>query len=107
MKILLAAMLVVGATVAKASPAAAYVVAVTTSVPASVIADDADLKDALKTAVDDVLAHAIAFRPTFVRVQATNVVRGRLYIMLLIGDREGEEAMSLLTADPVTRGIPQ
>ena len=107
MKILLAAMLMVGATVACANPTDAYVVAVTTSVPASVIADDTDLKDALKKAVDDVLAHAIAFHPTFVRVQATNVIRGRLYIMFLIGDREGEEAMSRLTADPETKGVPQ
>jgi hypothetical protein len=106
-KILLAAMLMVGATVACANPADAYVVAVTTSVPASVIADDTDLKDALKKAVDDVLAHAIAFHPTFVRVQATNIIRGRLYIMLLIGDREGEEAMSRLTPDPETKGVPQ
>jgi hypothetical protein len=107
MKILLAVMLMVGATVAFARPTAAYVVAVTTSVPASVVADDTDLKDALKTAVDDVLSHAIAFRPTFVRVQAANIVRGRLYIMLLIGDSEGEEAMSLLTGDPETGRVSQ
>jgi hypothetical protein len=106
-KILTAAMLIVAVMLTSARPAAAYVVAVATSVPASVVADDTDLKDALKAAVDDVLARAIAFHPTFVRVQAANIVGGRLYIMLLIGDREGEEAMSLLTGEPGTKAVPE
>lgn len=102
MKRWLAAMLVVVATVAFAGPAAAYVVAVTTTVPASTVANDTDFNDALRKAIDDVLSHAIAFRPAFVRVQAANLVGGRLYIMLLIADREGEDAMNELAADPQT-----
>lgn len=100
MKILVAAALVVVAALAYAGPAAAFVVAVTTTVPASTVANDTDFKDALAKAIDDVLTHAIAFRPAFVRVQATNLVGGRLYIMLLIADREGEDAMNQVASDP-------
>jgi|SoiMetStandDraft_2_1073263.scaffolds.fasta_scaffold02216_2 hypothetical protein len=99
MKILWVTVLILSATLGLAHPAAAYVVAVTTSISASTLADDTDLAEALEAAVDDVVAHAIAFRPAFVTVQATNLAGGRLYIMLLIGDRDGEEAIHTLAAD--------
>ena len=104
---LLAAALVLCATLALANPAAAYVVAVTTSVPASTMADDADLAEAVAAAVDDVLTHVIAFRPAFVRVQAANLAGGRLYITLLIGDRDGDAAMNKLAADPEPERVLQ
>jgi hypothetical protein len=47
-----------------ASPATAHVVEVTTSIPVTTAADDAQLKDALESAINDVLHHAIAFTPT-------------------------------------------
>ena len=75
------------AIVAVANPASAYVVAITTSIPAKSVADDADLKAALLSAIDDVLRHAIAFSPTFVTVLKARVVEDRIYILLLIGDR--------------------
>ena len=68
MKILLTAALIALAFVTYATPAAAYVVAVPMSVAASTMADDDDLKAAIRSAVDDVLSHAIAFSPTFVTV---------------------------------------
>jgi hypothetical protein len=60
-----------------AYPAAAYVVVVTTSVPAQSVADDDAFEAALKSAIDDVLRHVVAFSPTFVTVQGARAVGGR------------------------------
>jgi hypothetical protein len=93
MKTLLVATLIGLGTVTFATAAAAYVVAVPTSFPAATIEDDSELEAAVKSAVDDVLSHAIAFAPTFVTVQTARVVGDRVYILLLIGDGEGEEML--------------
>jgi len=77
-------------------PAAAYVVAVTTSIPAQSVATDDDLDAALKSAIDDVLQHVVAFRPTFVTVQDARAVGGRVYILLLIGDDDGAATLKVL-----------
>ena len=63
------------------------------------VADDDDLKAAIRSAVDDVLSHAIAFSPTFVTVQTARVIGGRVYILLLIGDADGERMLEKLSAD--------
>lgn len=84
------------ALVTAASPAAAYVVAIPTSISASSIADDTDLSAALRSAIDDVLSHAVAFSPTFVTVQTARLVGDRVYILLLIGDAEGEETIKTM-----------
>ncbi len=97
MKTLVATILTL-ALLATAHPASAYVVAVTTSIPAGSVEDDADLKAALRSALDDVLRHAIAFSPTFVTVQAVRIVGDRLYILLLTGDGDGEATMRALSA---------
>ena len=68
------------AIVVVANPASAYVVAITTSIPATSVADDTDLKAALVSAIEDVLRHAIAFSPTFVTVLKVRVVEDRIYI---------------------------
>jgi hypothetical protein len=98
MKILRTVVLIL-ASVTYVTPAAAYVVAVPTSVAASTLADDTDLKAAIRAAVDHVLSHAIAFSPTFVTVQTARVIGGRLYILLLIGDEDGEKMLEKLWAD--------
>ena len=90
------------ALIATAYPAAAYVVAVTTSIPARSVAEDEDLQVALKSAIDDVLQHAIAFSPTFVTVQSARVVGERVYILLLIGDDEGVATLKALSVDTDT-----
>jgi len=82
-----------------AYPAAAYVVAVTTSIPAQSVADDDDFDAALKTAIDDVLQHVVAFTPTFISVQGARAAGGRVYLLLLVGDDEGA---ALLQALPET-----
>ena len=97
MKTLLAATLIGLTTVTFASSAAAYVVAVPTSFPAASIADDSELEAAVKSAVNDVLSHAIAFSPTFVTLQTARVFGDRVYILLLIGDGEGEEMLKKLS----------
>jgi len=81
---------------APAHQAEAYVVTVATSVPARSIADADELKAAVRSAIDDVLRNAIAFSPTFVTLEAARIVDGRLYILLVIGDDEGEAMMRAL-----------
>ncbi len=88
--------------VAVANPASAYVVAIATSIPAKNVGDDTALEAALRSAIDDVLRHAIAFSPTFVTVVKAWVVEERIYILLLIGDREGEDMMRKLSVEGTT-----
>jgi hypothetical protein len=83
-----------------ATPATAYVVQITTSIPVESAGDDTQLEDALKSAVHDVLQHAIAFAPTLVAVRDARVVGDRVYILLLVADGEGEETIKeLVNAD--------
>ena len=70
--------------------------------PAKSVADDTDLKAALESAIDDVLRNAIAFSATFVTVLKAWVVEDRIYILLLIGDSEGEEMMKKLSVEETT-----
>ena len=80
-----------------ADPAAAYMVEITTSIPVATAEDDAQLKEALESAIDDVLHHAIAFTPTLVPLQMARVVGDRIYILLLVADGEGQEMMRKLS----------
>src|SRR2546425_13334901 len=82
------------AIVAFANPGVAYVVEVATSIPATSAEDDAQLKHAVESAIDDVL-HASGFVPTVVTVQNARVLGDRIYILLLIAD-DGEETMKRL-----------
>lgn len=84
-----------------ASPAAAYLVEVTTSVAVSDADDQAKIKHAVQSAVDGVLKDAIAFKPTLVVLTRALVVGERLYIRLLIADQDGEQTAKDL-ADPPT-----
>jgi hypothetical protein len=96
MKTLVAALIGLAVTMT-AYPAAAYVVAVTTSIPAQSVANDDDLDAALKSAIYDVLRHVVAFSPTFITVQSARAAGGRVYILLLIGDDEGAAALKALS----------
>jgi len=82
-----------------ANPASAYVVEITTSIPTASALDKAQLRDALRSAIDDVLRHAIAFTPTIVTLQSARVVGDRIYILLLIADGDGEETMKRLSPE--------
>jgi hypothetical protein len=84
-----------------ATPAAAYVVEVTTTVAVADANDQTELRQALQTAVDAVLKDAIAFQPTLVVLTRAMVRGDRLYVRLLIADKEGEKAVEELgTKEP-------
>ena len=82
-----------------AAPAAAFVVEVTTSVNVHDADDGSQLKDALQSAVDNVLTEAIAFRPTLI-VLTHAVVRGnKLYVRMVLADKAGEQTFNDLAPD--------
>lgn len=98
-----------------ASPAAAYLVEVTTSVSLANPGDDTErdadqladqLKDALRSAVDDVLKEAIAFKPTLIVLTAARIVGDRLYVRLLIADQDGERIVDELHGETVAHQKP-
>ena len=97
---------VVGVAIAlSAQVAAAYVVQVVTTVPlaAEVSTEDtAQLGAVVESAVRDVLAHAIAFTPTVVRVEDAHIIGERLYLVILIADAEGEAVIDELATAPST-----
>ena len=87
------------AVAAFAVTASAHVVEITTSIPAVKAADDDVLKQAIQSAIDDVVQHAIGFTPTLVVLQQARLVDGRIYLELLIVDRDGEELMRRLATE--------
>jgi hypothetical protein len=94
--ILAGALLLAGLALFSASPAAAHVVEVTTSLSMEEVQDRAQLKQALETEVSRVLATAIAFKPTVVALTGARQVGERLMVRLLIADEEGEQLMQAL-----------
>jgi hypothetical protein len=82
-----------------AAPAMAYVVVVTTSIPMTSLSDEAELKTAVSSAVDDVLAHAIGFTPTVVTLEGVRVVGDRIHLLLIVADADGEKSIEGLTPD--------
>lgn len=81
-----------------ATPASAYVVEVTTSVSLAGVEDATQLKRAVQSAVDDVLKDVIAFAPTMIVLTDARTVADRLYLRLLIADRDGERTIGELSA---------
>jgi hypothetical protein len=73
------------------APAAAFVVEVTTSVTVDDAEDDGQLESALQSAVDTVLSDAIAFQPTLIVLTHAVVMGKRLYVRLLLADKDGEQ----------------
>jgi len=88
--------IITGSLTALGTPAAAYVAEILTSIQAADGEGDR-LEDALKSAVYDVLQHAIAFVPTVVEVRDVRVVGDRVYILLLIADDDGAAIVEALT----------
>ena len=97
MKVFIATLvaLVIGTT---GTPALAYVVVVTTSVPATSAGDETQLKTVVESAVKDVLAHAVAFTPTLVTLENARLLGDRIYLVLLIADADGEKSLEALSA---------
>lgn len=90
-----------------ATPASAYVVEVTTSVSLAGVEDATQLKRAVQSAVDDVLKDVIAFAPTMIVLVDARTLGDRLYLRLLIADRDGERTIEQLLAgsDPIPSGV--
>jgi hypothetical protein len=86
------------ALVTTASPAAAYVIEVLTSISADVAADKATLEKAIQAAVVDVATHAVAFTPTVVSLRDAKLVGGRIYLFVLLADAAGEAELEVLKA---------
>ncbi len=83
-----------------ASPAGAYLIEVTTSVAVSDVDDQRVLQAAVMTAVDGVLKEAIAFTPTLIVLTNATVVGDRLYVRLLVADKDGERTFDELNTPP-------
>lgn len=81
-------------TLSLSAPVAAFVVEVTTSVDVEDADDTSQLKDALQTAVDTVLTGAIAFTPTVIVLTHAVVKGNRLYVRLLLADKDGEQTFN-------------
>jgi len=96
--------LIVLSIAAWATTATAYVVQIITSIPVASADNENQLKRALKTAIEDIVDHAIAFKPTIVTVRDARIVKDRIYILLLLADRDGEETIgNLLDPDAKER----
>ncbi len=98
--------LIAGAMTVAVAPCAniapAYVVEVTTtvSIPRAVNSDDTKpLDEAIKSAVQDVLDHAIGFTPAVVGLEDAKVVGDRLYLRLLIADEKDRATVDGLLND--------
>jgi hypothetical protein len=82
-----------------ATPAAGFVVEVTTSVAVADAEYQGQLKTALQAAVDNVLSDAISFTPTMIVLTHAILVGDRLYIRLLLADQDGERTFNDLKPD--------
>ena len=79
-----------------ASPAAAYVIEALTSISADQATDKETLEQAIRTAVDDVAAHAVAFTPTVVLLLDAKLIGDRIYLFVLLADEAGEAEIHVL-----------
>jgi hypothetical protein len=89
-----------------AAPASAFVAEVTTSVAVTDATDAAQIENAIHAAVKDVLEGAIAFTPTVAVVTRAVVMGGRVYVRLLLADKDGEETFGTLNNVPATPPAP-
>jgi len=82
-----------------ATPALAYVVQITTTIDLANVADKTQLRQAVESAVEDVLKNAITFSPTVVTLENARVVGDRMYLLLLIADADGEKTLEAFSAE--------
>jgi len=85
----LVAVLVAATVVCSATPSGAYIAHVSTSVAVADANDELAVKQAIQTAVDDLLSRGIGFTPTLVVLTRAILLDGRLYIRVLVADDEG------------------
>ena len=87
------------------STASAHVIVFTTSIPAATATDDAHLREALTSVIDDA-TQAVAFTPTVMAVISVRHIGERLYLDLLIADEAGEALIRELEADDAPSASP-
>jgi hypothetical protein len=96
----LVAAMALGLVLVSGGPASAYLVEVTTSVALDDAEDQHEIQSAIRGAIDEVLRGAIAFTPTLVVLTNAAVVGDRLYVRLLLADRDGEQTYDTLQDSP-------
>lgn len=79
-----------------AAPAPAYVVEAVTTISAAHGEDRSRLEDAIQAAIDEVATHAVAFTPTVVALIDARLVGDRIFLFVLLADRDGERAIKVL-----------
>ena len=90
-----------------APPAAAHMVEAVASIPMVEGRTERELDGAIQSAIDDVAVNAIAFTPTVVALLDAKVVADRIFLFVLLADRDGEESLRLLlAARPASRPNP-
>ncbi len=106
MKYLLAA-LTLASVASFGAPAWAHVVQATTSVSLADVDvnDKPELEKVVKSAVNEVIREAIAFKPTLVALTDAQVIGDRLYVRVLIADEAGERTLQELTEGDDTATI--
>ena len=90
-------------TLVVAAPAPAYVVEAVTAISAAEGEDRTRLDGAIQAAIDDVAAHAVAFTPTVVALLDARLVGDRIFLFVLLADREGERAVKVLLEERLGR----
>jgi len=78
------------------APAPAYVVEAITAIPAAEGDDRKRLEDAIQAAMDDLATHAVAFTPTVIALLDARLVGDRIFLFVLLADRDGERAVKVL-----------
>jgi hypothetical protein len=92
------------ALLAVAAPAPAYVVEAVTTISAAEGEDRTRLDGAIQAAIDDVAAHAVAFTPTVVALLDAKLIGDRIFLFVLLADREGEQTIKVLLNERLVSG---
>ena len=79
-----------------AAPAPAYLVEAVTAISPDEGDDRMRLENAIQAAMDDVAANAVAFTPTVVAPPDARLIGDRIFLFVLLADREGERAVKVL-----------
>jgi hypothetical protein len=79
-----------------AAPAPAYVVEAVTAISAAEGEDRTRLEDAIQAAIDEVATHAVAFTPAVVALIDARLIGDRIFLFVLLADRDGERAIKVL-----------
>lgn len=90
-------------TLVVAAPAPAYVVEAVTAISAAEGEDRTRLDGAIQAAIDDVATHAVAFTPTVVALLDARLIGDRIFLFVLLADREGEQAIKVLLEERLVR----